>query len=144
MNRRNFVLFLSWLGIGSVATATPVPERKKDRLLVYRGRRVSIFERDGMEIVVAVGRLSYDSTLDHFDGYKRERTPISWTVRFSSDRIYAGGGWHEFFGSDAREKAEEAARTWVLGSLGGWPTFVSPDRIGKDTYGAGGLPVVVR
>jgi hypothetical protein len=148
MFRRTFLkLFAPLLGglsINSVARSAPIP--KQDSLL-FRGKTISVFNRDGVEIVVEGSRLTYDGSKDGgcaARGYRGEREFISWEVRFRTNRAYAGYVSETFYGNDARERAEEAARTWTLACRGGWPCLAAPDKVGPQTYGDGGLPIANR
>ncbi len=136
MTRRWFLSLFAVLTGGFAASKAVTPIQAKD-CLVFRGETVSVFNRDGTEIVCEGASREYNSALASHDGYRGERPFISWFVRYKTKRAYGGYIERTFYGKDARHQAENAARTWVLASLGGWPTFVPPDQVQTATYGDG-------
>jgi hypothetical protein len=127
MTRRAFFWFLGALGLFRL----DMPKRKMQSIdcLKFRSEHISVFERDGMEIVVDSGGGLF----------------ANWTVRVYTDEAPNGVVARTFYGGpNARAEAEESARTYVLAYSNGWINFVHPDRVSNETYGQGEgcLPLV--
>jgi hypothetical protein len=111
MNRRKFLAeVIPVLAVGSTAAAVPLPEPSDS--LVFRGDNVSVFRRkDGIEAVVIAGERGY------FRG-------TTWILKLPCAEAFNGWVTDLFYGLNARENAEKAARTCVIGKHGGWPCII--------------------
>lgn len=108
MNRREFSLSIL---PSALLPWTELPkESEHHSRMDYSRNQCFVISRDGMEFI----GLSL--------------TKYEWTVRCQCKNSWNRFVSATFYGSDAREKSEQAARTYVIGSKDGWPALVSPEK----------------
>jgi hypothetical protein len=110
LNRREFTLsLLPTILLPSVAAAKSLPSKGQDHgIMAYRGERAFVVLRHECEFIgLQVGK--------------------QWAVFTACDTAWSGWANVLFDGADARNQAECAARTYVLGLKHGWPCLMPPE-----------------
>ena len=97
INRRKFLKFLSPL-LAIVALPIRAAASRKEDCLVFRGETVSVFNRDGTEIIVSGGSREYNSRDVRIDRYVGKRPFISWNVNVVCLAAFSGVVSKTFYG----------------------------------------------
>jgi len=117
MRRRNFV-FAAIASIGSLFgfKAAKASSEPKDTL-VFRGRAVTVFDRDGREWIVRLESPKF--------------WPFKWclTVEETDGTAICGAHFH------TREDAESAAQKWIISEANGVPAIIPRDSYRENQIG---------